>query len=450
MATNLFGNKNIIVQSNNAVQHQPDKPASECIVLYIDNGLFIDFAIKISSQFKKVYYWTPCLESDFADIKDALLGSGLEDEGLYRILDMWSPKEDNEYSFDKIDLFIFTDIGFGGLQHHLISIGKNVWGSRYAENMELWRWQSKQVMASLNMPVNKTEIAIGITQLREKLKGKEHLFIKISNWRRSFETFEYIDEVQSAPRLAEIEYIHGAASELLQFIIEKPIKTIIEIGRDSYNINGEYPKINMIGYEIKGKIYGGVMTDNLPKQMKYIGDKMSPIWAQYGLCGGLSDEIRIEDKTNLPFQIDFCCREGSPPNEILSRIITNWGDIMWYGSHGILKEPEYKFKYGMLARIYCNWAGKHWEEVSFDKKVVDWISLRKYCKIDGSYYITPNDAEITGIGSVVALGNSIDECKKLLIERAKEVRGYDLDIKIDKLDELDDIIKNGEKIGIKF
>ena len=33
-------------------------------------------------------------------------------------------------------------------------------------------------------------------------------------------------------------------------------------------------------------------------------------------------------------------------------------------------------------------------------------------KINGKYYVIPNDAELTGIGSIVGLGNSIDECIK--------------------------------------
>jgi hypothetical protein len=168
------------------------------------------------------------------------------------------------------------------------------------------------------------------------------------------------------------------------------------------------------------------------------------------LRGNISDEIRIEEKTNNPFQIDFCVRNGSPPNEILARIITNWGDIMWYGSHGILKEPEHKFKYGVLVRIFCDWAGKHWEEIEFDKEIRQWISLRKFCKINGKYYVVPNDAELTGIGSIVGLGNSIDECIKKIEKLSDKVKGYDLDIKMVELPKLEEEIKKGKAIGIEF
>jgi hypothetical protein len=450
-STALFGNKDIIVPSNNPAPVNPDKDTKDVIALFIDSGgLFMDFAIQIAPQFKKVYYWTPCIMSDFADFKDALLGSGLEDEGLYRIIDMWSPKEDNGYKFPEVDLFICPDIGGGGLQYQLIAMGKWVWGSRYAENMELWRWQSKQVMAGLNMPVNEVTYATGIDELREKLKGFKDRWVKISCWRHSFETFKYIDEKQSAPRLAEIEYKHGESAKIMQFIIETPIKTTLEVGRDSYNVDGVYPKTTLYGYEIKGVAYGGLMSNKLPKQVKYIGDKMSPIWKQYGLRGNLSDEIRIEDDTNKPFQIDFCTRLGSPPNEVLSRIITNWGDIMWYGSHGILKEPEYEFKYGVLVRIFCDWAGEHWEEIEFEKSIRKWISLRKFCKINGKYYIIPNDAKVTGIGSIVGLGNSIDECIKKIEKIQDKVKGYDLDIKMNELPKLQEEIEKGKKVGIKF
>ena len=446
---NLFGNENIIVPSNNPEPKQPDKKTSEVTVLVVDNGLFVDFSVKISSQFKRLYYWTPSLEDDFADIKKALLGYGLEDEGLHRIIDMWSESE-GDYSFNDIDLFIFFDASFAGLQRHLISIGKTVWGNRYASNLENYRWQTKELMIEADMPVNPTERIVGMKALKEYLKGKKDLYIKISTWRFGFETFKYVDEKQSAPRLAEIEYNFGEASELIEFIIETPIKSECEVGMDTYCIDGKYPKHNAIGYEVKDLAYCTVITDKLPDSLQYIADKCAVWFKEYGLRGDVSNEVKIEKGTGSPYIIDFTQRKGIPPNELQSILITNYGDIIWYGANGILKEPEFKFRYGIIIMIYCSWAQSHWEEIEYDEDIRQNISLKKYCKINGNYYIIPDDSQSDEIGSLVAVGNSVDECVKQIEKMTDRVRGYQLEIRTDQLDKLKEVISNGEKNGISF
>jgi hypothetical protein len=449
--TNLFGNKNVIVPSNNPEPVQPDKKTKDVTVLFIDSGgLFIDFAKQATPQFKDAYYWTPCLEADFPDIKRALLGYGLEDEGLHRIIDMWSPKEDNGYSFDDVDLFCFLDVAFGGLQRHLISIGKVVWGNRYTANLENYRLQTKVLMKEAKMPVNNTFSVVGMKKLKEFLKGKSHLFIKISLWRNGFETFEYIDEKQSAPRLAEIDYTMGEAAELVEFIIETPIKSECESGMDTYNIDGQYPKHINWGYEIKDLAFISFLSDKLPKPLQYIADKSAVWFKEFGLRGNVSNEVRIEEKTKKPYLTDPTQRIALPPNQIQSRQITNWGDIMWYGANGILKETEFKFKYGALIMIYCSWAINHWEEIEFDEEIKDNISLNKYCKINKNYYVIPDAMQSDAIGCLVALGNSVDECIKKLEKMADKVRGYKLEVKTDQLDKLKEVIENGTKSGLKF
>ena len=449
--TQLFGNRNIIVPSNNPEPVQPDKETKDVTVLFIDSGgLFIDYAKQAAPQFLKAYYWTPCMEVDFPDIKKALLGSGLEDEGLHRIVDMWSPKEDNGYSFDKVDLFCFLDASFCGLQRHLVEIGKVVWGNRYAANLENYRWQTKLLMKEAGMAVNQTDIVVGMKKLKEFLKEKSHLFIKISLWRNGFETFEYIDEKQSAPRLAEIEYTMGEAAELVQFIIETPIKSECESGIDTYNIDGKYPKTISWGYEIKDLAFASILTDKLPKPLQYIADKSAVWFKEFGLRGNVSNEVRIEEKTKKVYLTDPTQRVALPPNQIQSRQITNWGDIMWYGANGILKEPEFKFKYGALIMIYCSWASFHWEEIEFDDDIKDNISLNKYCKINENYYVIPDASQSDEIGCLVALGNSVDECIKKLEKMADKVRGYKLEVKTDQLDKLKEVIANGENSGLNF
>ena len=136
---NLFGDKNIIVPSNNPPYTEPEivdlKTKTVCVV---DNGLFVSWAIKLSDYFKKVYYFNP-IQSDFPTIRNMKIGDGFKE--ITTISDIWGHTD--EYNFKDVDLFLFPDCGYAGWQENLIAQGKLVWGTRYGEYLELWRWQSR-------------------------------------------------------------------------------------------------------------------------------------------------------------------------------------------------------------------------------------------------------------------------------------------------------------------
>src|SRR5258705_7370404 len=105
------------------------KATNEITACFVDHGLYLPIAQKLSEQFKHVYYWS---DSDraFPTIREGIIGDGIS--GVERVDDFWKIKS-------QCDLFVFCDIGYSGLQNELISQGFTVWGSRSCDRLETSR-----------------------------------------------------------------------------------------------------------------------------------------------------------------------------------------------------------------------------------------------------------------------------------------------------------------------
>jgi Pyruvate/2-oxoacid:ferredoxin oxidoreductase gamma subunit len=77
--------------------------------------------------------------------------------------------------------------------------------------------------------------------------------------------------------------------------------------------------------------------------------------------------------------------------------------------------------------------------------------------IDGVYYSIPNSSgyspqtsDVEGIGSVVGMGNTLNEAIKDAKKIAETVKGYCIKIEIDALDEAASELKKLEGFGVKL
>lgn len=151
-----------------------------------------------------------------------------------------------------------------------------------------------------------------------------------------------------------------------------------------------------------------------------------------------------------PFWSSNCQRFGSPPSELFQTMIDNLGDILWYGAEGVLIEPEFNCKYGVEVLIHSDWANNHWQAVHVKPEVRKWTKFRNLTKIDETYYIVPQQGELPEIGAIVATGESIEDCIKKIKKYVQGVTGYRLDIKVGAIENMSEVMKKGEKLGIKF
>ena len=206
---------------------------NEKILMVIDSGQFISFAQCLSKSFKKTYYSKPWNINGFPHINDRCIGIGLE--GIEVVDDPYK-------KIDEVDLFIFTDLYNGEFQKHLIKLGKNVFGSRGNETLELDRWEFRKMLIKLNLPRVQCELKKGFDKLDAYLKTVKNKYVKISKYRKIHETFHHINYELSRPILIDILHQTMSLRNEVEFVVENEIKSIIEIGYDGFIINGQYPK----------------------------------------------------------------------------------------------------------------------------------------------------------------------------------------------------------------
>src|SRR5512137_1964280 len=195
------------------------------VVLIYDNGLFVSWAERLTEYFDRVLYYNPC-KNAFPKSNSRLVGTGIE--GVEKVTDFWDVVDD-------VDLFIFPDVYDGDLQNELRRQGKRVWGSGKGEEIELHRWETKQLLARMGLPVQPVVKIVGLEALRDHLKsvdGKK--WIKVSWTRGDMETWEHESYDLSEPRLDELENKLGAKKKVIEFIVEDDIPDAVEVAYDGY------------------------------------------------------------------------------------------------------------------------------------------------------------------------------------------------------------------------
>lgn len=418
------------------------KDKSEVTAICIDNGLFVELALRLSRDYKKVYYCVPGWTSGFPRMHEAWVGMGLD--GITVVDDFWPV-------YDEIDLWFFPDVYFGGMQLYLEGQGKKVWGARMGEEMELNRDAMKKHMANLGLPVNPWRKIKGIDKLREYLKQHGKKWVKINKWRGMMESFFSKDYKSIEPKLDEVEYALGAFKHIMEFIVEDDLPDCVEVGIDAYTIDGKFPKKLLTGIEIKDKGFVGYFTDyaKLPDVITRFDETMSETLKNFGYRGFYSTELRI-GKDHKPYMIDQCARAGSPPSELYQEIYTNLGDIIWQGANGKVIDPIPAAKYGAEILIHSSWADKNWQPIDFPEKYRNLIKLRNLVKIKGTYYVVPQDVGLPEIGAVIGMGETLEDAIKQAHEVAESVTGYYIQVFPESLDEATEQIDKIHSFGIDY
>jgi hypothetical protein len=409
-------------------------------IMVRDYGLFASWALKLREDFGRVLYYCP-FKSGFPKSQQYSIGTGLD--GVERVTDFWDEVEHT-------DIFFFPDVYDGDLQVYLRSQGYPVWGAGKAEELELYRWQTKQLLKKdIGLPVQPVKQIIGIDDLREHLKENENKFVKISLLRGDFETFHHTTYELSEPILDDIEARLGPYKLFKEFIVEDAIDDAVEIGYDGYTIDGKYPGVAIQGYEIKDVSYIGLVSpyNQLPKQLKEVNEKLAPLFADYNYRGFWSSEIRVQ-KDGKPYLTDPCCRAGSPPSELYQEMYSNWGEIIWNGAHGQLTDPQPTAKFGVEVLIHSQWADQHWQALYFPPELRRWVKLRNLCQVDDIWYVAPQTVGLPEIGAVVAVDDTLLGAIKKVRGYCEQITGYQVDLNLKTLLDAVDQMKSGEEVGV--
>jgi hypothetical protein len=417
-------------------------------VLCFDYGGFVEVAIRLSKNFGRVLYYCP-YESEFMKHQPYIIGEGIP--GVERVTNIW------DY-YHEIDLFFFTDLHQGPFQCWLRDHGKLVFGAGRGEDMELYRDRMKVLQKEIGLPVNDHDVVVGLDNLKIFLEDKEDVWVKTNLFRGDGETWHWINKKLSEEKLIELQDSLGANRNNVVFVVEAALKDCVEAAYDGFAVDGMYPQIAPVGLEIKDEAYimKLVEYDKMPKPLKEVTDKLSPIFKQYNYRGDYGNEVKIT-RQGVGYLIDQTNRCPSPPTSIKIEIIENYSQSVYLIAMGMVPEIKYKYKFGCQVNIKSDWAKAKPQPIYFPEKYKDFVKIKNlYIDEDGVYkYIPKKDLETDyasaeGIGAVVGLGNTLAEAIAMCKKIAKEVEGYGIYIDTHTLDSAQKELDKLTNFGIKL
>lgn len=418
------------------------KATSDIVAAVVDHGYYVSLAERLSREFKHVFYHSPC-DREFQRVEDCVFGDGLST--IERIDELFDPK-----TFDQIDLFIFPEIGFAGLQKYLRDMGKAVWGSFDATYLEMYRTQFLDFVRDCGLPVPPSTKLTGMTALKAHLKPLKDQWVKLDRVRGDCETWHWIDWEHCESKLCELEIKFGGVKEMIGFVVQPPIEAVAEIGYDGWTVDGKFPSSSAYGVEGKDEVYVGAVRkyEQLPKEIRQVNSAIALALKKLGYRNFMSTEIRVTEKKEA-FFIDPTFRQAGQTCEQLQETCENLGEVIWRGANGEMVDPKWRYKFAVSATIhYDGGTCDQWKMLRVPDESKPWVKPAHYCMVDGAYWFPPCPSDQLGV--VIGAGNSLSEAfarlKKTIEALKSEPVSFNTDVFFDVLED----IREGEKRGIKF
>lgn len=415
------------------------KDVKDITACVIDHGLFLPLALKLGETYKRVLYHTPW-EQDFPTVNQCVIGDGFEQ--IERCDDFWSER-------GEIDLFIFPDIQHAGLQLELVRQGFPVWGSRHGDTLETNREKFHQILGDVGLEVPTYKVLVGTTALAEHMRDAEDKIIKISKFRGSIETCKWrsweLDENMIDAWCVQF----GQCKELVRFLVFDKIETDIELGCDTFNIRGQWPRKMIQGYEAKDTGFLSAIRDTsaMPEQVQQVLEAFGPILGEYDYTNSFSMEIRVKGEKS--YFIDPCCRFPMPPTGSKTEIWKNLAEIIAAGAEGELVQPEITAPFAAECAVKLCGDKKEWRCTDVPESLKQWLKVSNACEIDGRLCFPPLQFTEDKIGWLVATGDDLESTIETLRERIEQLPpGLSADIL--PIAELLEEIKSAEEQGIEF
>lgn len=407
------------------------------------HGLFIPLARAIAATGAKVYYQTPLDRRDSLD--EGIIGDGMADadiEPIELVEDFWPIK-------NKVDCFVFPDVRHLGEQLELRSQGKSVWGAGRGMKLELNRLLFLEKLDELGLDVPPYEVVNGLDALRDHLKDKEDIYVKMSKWRGSWETFHWRSWAEDGHRFDLWGMRFGGIKNMLQFICFPKIETQLEIGADTFCVDGQWPSTMLHGIESKDAAYFSAVTkrEDMPVELTHIMDAFSPFLHECEYRNQWSMEVRVADEGN--FFLDATTRGGLPSTGSQIMAMSNLPEVIYHGARGEFVEPEYKFQFTAECMVKINGMKGSWETIVVPDELKPYLKLQDYCEVDGQPWFSPDEEPTDDIGWLVATGNTPTECLTRMNELS-ELLPDGSDAAVESLAEIIREIEAEQEQGIHF
>ena len=416
------------------------KDFKEITAVISDYGTFQSLAVRLAKDYKKVYYHTP-IDDEYRNVKDCVIGDGLE--GVERLDELVTPD-----TMKEIDLWIFPDIGWGGLQKYLRSIGKAVWGSMGADEYELYRTRFLSLLKKIGLPVIHSEKVVGLTNLIEYLKDKKNKWVKINRYRENMETWHHLDYEHSQRMFEYLALEFGGVKDFVTFVVQDHIESTQELGYDGWNISGQYPESSYQGYEKKNELYLGTELSykDTPDEIKVVCKAFAPLFEEIGYRNFASFEVIVKDK--ISYCIDPTFRLPGQTGEQLLETCSNLAEVIWRGANGELIKPKFDFKFAVEATIHYTENSDIWKTIRVPKEVERWVKLYHYCIVDGAYQFPESKNDELGV--LLGVGNSIEGAIERLKKNLELLKDEPICCHLQGMTDLLEEAKAAKEQGIKF
>lgn len=415
------------------------KEIQDITAVVCDFGSFESLADKLSESYGTVYYHSP-IEAEFKELAPCCKGVGLD--RVIRLDDYMDPTV-----FNTVDLWIFPDIGYGGFQKYLRSIGKPVWGSMGASDLEEYRTRFLQVLKQIGLPTFKSVRIDGLSRLSDHLKKVSNKWVKVNRYRGDRETFKHIDYVHSVPILNELSVKWGPLADTIVFVVQDDIPTDIEIGYDGWLIDGQFPAESFQGYEAKNELYLGSLLkyDDLPNGVRQVNEVFAPVLAQYGYRNFIATEVR--EKDGVPYFIDPTNRMAGQTMEHQLETCTNIAKIILAGANGEIVQGEFNARFAAEATMHYT-LDTGWKTIRVPNEARPWSKFYHYCIYDDAYHFPPHKTDEVGV--VVGTGDTPTEAIDNLKEHFALFENEPLRIEVAGFVDLVSSIESAEEQGVEF
>jgi len=421
------------------------KPISEVTACVIDNsksGNYLPVARGVSGDkgYGRVLYHNPNWQQASPIFNEACIGDGFPNVEWCE--DFWTIK-------NEIDLWLFPDIGRTGLQAELIDQGRLVWGAGPSTMLETHREFFLKMLKDLGLDLPEFDKVVGISALREYLKDKENIYIKMSKWRGSWETKHFRNWKLDGHKLDFWAVKFGGAREYMKFLCFPEIKTLLEIGADTVNVRGQWPERLLHGLEKKDAAYLSAVTqfNKMPEQITRILDAFSPWLAKQRAATAWSMEVRVTEQE--AFFLDATMRGGLPSTGSQILAMRNLPAVIYHGAQGELIQPDYEFLFTAECMVNIKGDPGCWETLIFDAELEEHMLCSDCCMIDGQVWWPYDDKPIVEIGWLVARGNTPTEVAEEM-NRLADLLPDGADADVESLADIIREVEEEEKQGIKF
>ena len=418
--------------------------------IVIDWGLFPELALTLARGLDHVFYHSPWA-SVFPNPQAQLIGSGLDDFGVERV----------DFPFELLDTpeepdaWIFPDLYFTDIQQLLRRMGRNVWGAGWGELLEMDRWKLNDTLKRGGHSVPQTQTIDGIPALRTHLEDPKSAgrFMKIAQFYRGLtETKEHRGWPASRSWYESITHDLGQAGDTFRFMSQEAIQgEAVEPGIDLLIVNGVPLRPMMMGYERKDSGIISKLIEEIPDWVAEPAQSVIDALSEEGSPYTNFFSFEARKTGDDVFITDATCRIPRPVDAIHMEMWDNLPQIMVAGAKGESVVPKPKGKYAAQIVLSSHWLQDHPLHVTIPDECRDNVKLwHFYRDADGEYWCLPDRLHDPAFGSVVAVGNSVEEVKAKCLEYADAVEADEKRYEEDVFEKIDKEIEQGRTLGVEF